>query len=40
MKPSLWRRAEAEMVGTYALVLAGCGAIVVDAQKGALTHVG
>ena len=40
MKPSLWRRSGAEMVGTYALVLAGCGAIVVDAQTGALTHVG
>ena len=27
-------------MGTCALVLAGCGAIVVDAQTGALPHVG
>jgi aquaporin NIP len=40
MKPALCRRAGPELVGTYALVLAGCGAIVVDAQTGALTHVG
>lgn len=40
MTPSLLRRAGAELVGTYALVLAGCGAIVVNAQTGALTHVG
>lgn len=34
------RRAVAELVGTYMLVVAGCGAIVVDALTGALTHVG
>ncbi|MEP7188903.1 MAG: MIP family channel protein [Roseiflexaceae bacterium] len=34
------RRAFAEFVGTYALVTAGCGAIVVDAATGALTHIG
>ena len=28
------------MVGTYALVLAGCGAIIVNTQTGALTHLG
>lgn len=40
MKPSLLRRAGAELVGTYALVTAGCGAIIVNAMTGALTHVG
>lgn len=30
----------AEFVGTFALVFAGCGAIMVDSQSGALTHVG
>ncbi len=34
------RRAGAEGVGTYALVTAGCGAIMVDATTGTLTHVG
>jgi aquaporin NIP len=37
---SLLRRAGAELIGTYALVTAGCGAIIVDATTGALTHVG
>lgn len=40
MKSSALRRAFAEFVGTYALVTAGCGAIVVDTATGALTHVG
>ena len=40
MKPSLLRRAGAELVGTYALVTAGCGAIIVNTTTGALTHVG
>ncbi len=40
MKPSLLRRAGAELVGTYALVTAGCGAIVVNSSGGALTHIG
>ena len=34
------RKAGAELVGTYALVTAGCGAIMVDSLTGALTHVG
>jgi MIP family channel proteins len=38
--PSLGRRAGAEAVGTYALVTAGCGAIIVDSTTHALTHVG
>jgi len=38
--PSLLRRAGAELVGTYALVTAGCGAIIVNSLTGALTHVG
>jgi len=36
----LLRRSGAEFIGTYALVTAGCGAIMVDAQTGALTHLG
>lgn len=36
----LSRRAAAEALGTYALVTAGCGAIVVDHSSGALGHVG
>jgi MIP family channel proteins len=40
MKPSLLQRVGAECIGTYALVTAGCGAIMVNAQSGALTHVG
>ena len=40
MQPSLLRRGAAELLGTYALVTAGCGAIVVNATTGALTHVG
>jgi aquaporin NIP len=40
MTPSLLRRAGAEFIGTYALVCAGCGAIMVDARSGALTHLG
>jgi aquaporin NIP len=30
----------AEAIGTFALVFAGCGAIVVDAKTGALGHIG
>jgi MIP family channel proteins len=37
---SLMRRAGAECIGTYALVTAGCGAIVVDQLTGSLTHIG
>ncbi|HEY1014052.1 MAG TPA: aquaporin [Herpetosiphonaceae bacterium] len=40
MKPSLLRRAGAELIGTYALVTAGCGAVVVNSASQALTHVG
>jgi MIP family channel proteins len=40
LKPELWRRCGAEGVGTYTLVTAGCGAIVVNGQTGALGHVG
>src|SRR3954466_9978343 len=39
-RPSLWRRAGAELVGTFALVNAGCGAIVVNHATGALGHMG
>jgi MIP family channel proteins len=38
--PELARRALAEALGTFALVFAGCGAIMVDAKTGALGHVG
>jgi aquaporin NIP len=34
------RRAGAECIGTYALVTAGCGAIVVDRLTGSLAHFG
>jgi MIP family channel proteins len=37
---SRWRRAGAELVGTYVLVTAGCGAIVVNTSTGALSHLG
>ncbi len=36
----LLRKAGAELVGTFVLVLAGCGAIMMNAQNGALGHVG
>ncbi len=32
--PALARRAAAEAIGTFALVFAGCGAIVTDAERG------
>ena len=39
--PQLMRKVVAEMVGTFMLVFAGCGAIMVDAtQGGSLGHVG
>jgi len=40
MQSARLQRAGAELVGTYALVTAGCGAIMVNAQTGALTHLG
>ena len=40
-RPALARRAAAEAIGTFALVFAGCGAIVTDAERdGALGVVG
>jgi MIP family channel proteins len=38
--PALARALVAEAIGTFALVFAGCGAIMVDAKTGALGHVG
>ncbi len=38
--PVLLRRAGAELVGTYALVTVGCGAIIVNALTGTLTPAG
>jgi aquaporin NIP len=38
--PALARLLAAEFVGTFALVFAGCGAIMVDAKTNALGHVG
>jgi MIP family channel proteins len=37
---ALPRALVAEAIGTFALVFAGCGAIMVDARTGALGHVG
>ena len=40
MSPA-YRRALAELIGTFLLVVVGCGAIVVDAHTGgAVTHAG
>jgi aquaporin NIP len=39
-QPYLLRRAGAELVGTFALVTTGCGAIIVNDQTGALSHIG
>jgi MIP family channel proteins len=39
-RPDLLRRSAAEFFGTFALVMAGCGAIVVNAMTGQLSHVG
>ncbi len=36
----LLRRSVAELVGTFVLVLAGCGAVMVNTQTGALGHIG
>jgi aquaporin NIP len=38
--PDLARALTAELIGTFALVFAGAGAIMVDAKTGALGHVG
>lgn len=40
MKSPLWRRCIAEFLSTFCLILIGCGAMVVDFQTAALTHVG
>jgi len=40
MTVGIMRRAGAEFIGTYGLVTAGCGAIMVDAQTGSLGHIG
>ena len=40
MDTGLLRRAGAELIGTYALVTAGCGAIMVNTETGALGHIG
>ena len=40
MTPQLLRALLAEAIGTFALVFAGCGAIMVDAKTHALGHVG
>jgi aquaporin NIP len=41
MQPPLLPRAlVAELIGTFALVFAGCGAIMVDAKTGQVGHVG
>jgi aquaporin NIP len=40
LRRPLARMLAAEFVGTYALVFAGCGAVMVDAKTDALGHVG
>ena len=40
MPRTLVRALAAEVIGTFALVFAGCGAIMVDGTTGALGHVG
>jgi MIP family channel proteins len=40
MEPALRRALAAELVGTFALVFAGAGAIMVDARTGQLGHIG
>ncbi len=40
VRPAAWRAALAEALGTFALVFAGTGVVVVEAQTGALGHVG
>jgi aquaporin NIP len=40
MRVPRFRRIVAEATGTFALVFAGCGAVMVDHQTSALTHVG
>ena len=40
MNESITRRCFAEFLGTFCLVLLGCGAMAVDARTQMLTHVG
>jgi len=40
MEPSLARAVVAEVIGTFALVFAGCGAVMVDEKTHQLGHVG
>jgi MIP family channel proteins len=40
MQPELRRALAAELIGTFALVFAGAGAIMVDGKTGVLGHVG
>ena len=40
LSPELLRSLLAEVIGTFVLVFAGCGAIVVDAETGQLGHIG
>lgn len=40
MRSTLGQRLLAELLGTFSLVAAGCGAIVVEARTGALGHLG
>ncbi len=41
LQPGIWAAYTAEGLGTFGLVFAGCGAIVIDAlSRGAITHVG
>ncbi len=40
MQPALRRVLAAELIGTFALVFAGAGAIMVDAKTGQLGHIG
>ena len=35
-----WRRPGAEFVGTFVVVLASCGSVIVDSKTGALGHIG
>jgi len=39
-KAPIWRACLAEAIGTFTLVFAGTGAIVINDTAGAITHVG
>lgn len=40
MRSSLRQRTLAELIGTFSLIVVGCGAIMVEARTGALGHLG